>query len=167
MTHDFDARANYLALEIRDEWDENTKRLHHENKARARQGIVYQYGQAAAETKLQNFMDLGSKPFSVLAFHNRFAEQVRHSFVVGSYYPALVGACALGERLLNHLILNLRENFKGTPEYKKVHRKSSFDDWELAIGTLESWGLASRSVLCFSRACEYQEPTHNPLQPGD
>ena len=104
-------------------------------------GLLYEYGFENAEAKRNNFLDLGPKPFSVLAFHNRFAEQVRRSFVIGSYYPALVGACAMGERILNHLLLNLREDFKGTSEYKQVYRKNSFDNWELMIGTLESWNV--------------------------
>ena len=37
------------------------------------------------------------------------------------------------------MILHLRESFRTTPEYKKLHRKDSIDDWELAISTLEAW----------------------------
>lgn len=33
----------------------------------------------------------------------------------------------------------MREEFKLTPEYKKVYRKNSFDDWTLAIDTLVAW----------------------------
>lgn len=54
-------------------------------------------------------------------------------------YPALVGACALGERILNHLILDLRGAYAHTPEYKRVHRKDSFDDWRVPIDTLAAW----------------------------
>jgi hypothetical protein len=98
-------------------------------------GVVY------AEAKIQNFIDLGDAPFSILAFHNRFLRQIRNAFVIGSYYPALTGACALGERILNHLLLNLRDYYRSTPEYKNVYRKSSFDNWQLAIDTLEAWHI--------------------------
>lgn len=89
--------------------------------------------------KEKNFIDLEAKPFSIVAFHNKFFEQARTSFIMGAYYSALVAACALGERILNHLILILRDYYKDTPEYKKVYRKDSFDDWGLAIKTLSSW----------------------------
>jgi hypothetical protein len=43
--------------------------------------------------------------------------------------------------ILNHLLLDLREEFRGTPEYKQIHRKDSFDNWDLAIDTLEAWSV--------------------------
>src|SRR3972149_6553409 len=92
------------------------------------------------DPKKENFIAIDSKPFSILAFHNRFFEQIRTSFIIGSYYPALTGACALGERILNHLILTLRDDFKNSPEYKKIYRKKSFDDWDVPISILASWG---------------------------
>jgi hypothetical protein len=100
-----------------------------------------QFGAYAADRKRQNFIDLGPKPFSILAFHNRFLEQVRTAFIMGAYYPALTGACALGERILNQLILTLRDDFKSSPQYKRVYNKDSFDNWDLAIETLEAWDV--------------------------
>jgi hypothetical protein len=67
---------------------------------------------------VKNATDLGAKSFSLVAYHNDFHEQARRSFVAGSYYPALVAACALGERILNHLLLDLRGSFKGSRSYK-------------------------------------------------
>jgi len=67
--------------------------------------------------------------------------------VSGAYYPALTGACALGERILNHLVLGLRESFKSTAEYKRVWNKDSFDDWNTAIDTLEAWGVFRNEVV--------------------
>jgi hypothetical protein len=84
---------------------------------------------------------LESKPLSVLAFHNRFYEQVRSAFVIGAYYPALTAACALGERILNHLLLSLRDDYSSTPEYGAIYRKESFDNWDVPISTLESWDI--------------------------
>ena len=138
---DFDTRARTLVNPIREEWDEEVKRLHYENRTKTERGLIAQYGELAAGQKKKNFIDLEAKPFSIIAFHNKFFEQVRTSFVMGAYYPALTGACALGERILNHLVLILREDYKHTPEYKKIYRKDSFDDWSLAIETLMSWGV--------------------------
>jgi hypothetical protein len=77
-------------------------------------------------------------------------DHVRTAFVSGAYYAALTGACALGERILNHLILDLRDHFRSTPEYKYVYRKNSFDCWSLVIDTLEVWQiLLPEAVVAF------------------
>ena len=57
----------------------------------------------------------------------------------------------LGERILNHLILLLRADFKHRAEYKQVYRKDSFDKWDLAINTLEAW-----EVLLPAAATEFR-----------
>lgn len=66
---------------------------------------------------------------------------------MGSYYPALTAACALGERILNHLILLLRDDHKATPEYKRVYAKHSFDKWDVAIDTLAGWMVLLPNVV--------------------
>jgi hypothetical protein len=104
-------------------------------------GLREQFGSAGFSQKLENFKALGPKAISVFAFHNVFLEQARDAFVIGAYYPAATAACALGERILNHLVLRLRGHFTSTPEYKLVHAKESFDDWERAVSVLESWGV--------------------------
>ncbi|MGF1472936.1 MAG: hypothetical protein ACFB50_14505 [Rubrobacteraceae bacterium] len=148
--NDFDTRANILKLEIEDHWEDHIKEMWRNNKEGIKRGLLLQYGFENADEKLKNFVDLGPKPFSVLAYHNRFAEQARNAFVVGAYYPSLTGACALGERILNHLALGLRDNFKSTPEYKKVYKKKSFDNWDLLISTLEAWSvLVPKAVAAF------------------
>ena len=138
---DFDARANTLAIESEDSWEPRVRELHQQNQAAIRNGILQDFGTTAAEAKLQNFIDLGAAPFSIVAYHNQFLRQTRHSFVIGGYYPALTGACALGERILNHLLLSHRDFFSNSPEYKAVYRKDSFDNWDIPIGTLNSWGI--------------------------
>lgn len=141
LKHDFDYRANWLTMEIHEEWEEHIQKQWRDGRENIAQGLILQYGLEDAEVKRQDFIELGPKPTSVVAHHNRFAEQARRSFVIGGYCPALTGACSLGERILNHLVLELKDRFKGTPEYKKVYRKGSFDDWNLPIDTLEAWGV--------------------------
>jgi len=138
---DFDARANMLNIKMEDWWQPKVKQLHQENQAKIWRGLLEDFGSTAGKAKLKNFIDLGAAPFSVLAYHNQFLRQIRHSFVIGGYYPALTGACALGERILNHLLLSHRDFFKSSPEYKTVYRKDSFDNWDTPIATLNSWGI--------------------------
>lgn len=149
---DFDTRCLQISEPINDEWEESVKAAHQQARENIVARLKAEYGELNADAKIQNFIDLGTKPFSVIAFHNAFFAQVRNAFVVGAYYPALTGACALGERILNHLILALRNDFKNSSEYKKVYKKDSFDDWSLAINTLIAW-----DVLLPKAAADFRE----------
>lgn len=141
LSWDFDSRAHALKLDIHDEWDEQVKEQHRHNKQQIEESLILQFGALNAENKIQNFIDLDYKPVSVISFHNQFFDQIRTAFVTGAYYPALTAACALGERILNHMILSLRDDFKSTAEYKNTCGKSSFDNWSRVISTLESWDV--------------------------
>ncbi len=99
-TMDFDTRA-LVFEEPGPEWEDEPKRLQLENRERAKAGLAREFGSDFLDEKVANFVAIGTKPFSVLSYHNRLFEEVRRAFVVGAFYPALVGACALGERILN------------------------------------------------------------------
>jgi hypothetical protein len=139
-TMDFDTRAHVFE-EPGEGWDAEPRRLHLENRERTKVELAREFGLDQLDQKIENFVAIGSKPFSVLAYHNQFFDQVRRAFVIGAYYPALVGACALGERILNHLILDLRDFYKRTPQYGRVYRKASFDKWQIPIDALEAWNV--------------------------
>ncbi len=128
-------------MDIKDEWEEGVKEGHRKNKTAITQGLIKEFGEFGSEEKIANFCELGPKPFSVIAFHNKFAAQNRRAFTIGSFYSSLTGTCALGERILNHLILSLKDYFKHTLQYKEVYRKESFDNWDIAISTLSDWGV--------------------------
>ncbi|NQU41650.1 hypothetical protein HQ520_00080 [bacterium] len=80
-------------------------------------------------------------PFSVISYHNKFLRQARDAYITGAFYPALTATCALGERILNRLVIRLRKHFAGKIEYKRVCDKNSFDNWGKAIGVLDAWGV--------------------------
>jgi hypothetical protein len=137
---DFDTRA--LALEDPNEnWEETSKRLHLANRERLIVQLKIELGEQGFEQKLQNFKDAGTSPFSILSHHNGLYRQARYAFIHGLYYPALTSACALGERMLNHLILDLRDSYKSTPIYREIHRSKSFQDWGKAIHILSDWNV--------------------------
>lgn len=143
----FDTRAHLIVDEISADWEPHIRAQHWSNRLRALEWLKYELGEDALGEKVAEFGALGSEPFSVLAYHNVFFRQVRRAFVIGSHYPALVGCCALGERILNHLIHEFRDDFKGTPEYKQVYDKESFDDWSKAIDVLQSWDILLPEVV--------------------
>jgi hypothetical protein len=169
LSFDMDFRASHLSRKIEETWDANVQEMHRQNQENIRRGLILEFGEADADAKIQNFVDLGNAPFSIISFHNRFLRQVRTAFVTGSYYPALTGACALAERVLNHLILSLRESYRSTPEYRRVYRQSSFDNWDLAINTLDAWGVLlpdavadyRRLVAIRNRAIHFDPATDN------
>jgi hypothetical protein len=139
LAFDWDSIGDTLNVEIQEEWDEEIKALHRKNRERDTEWLSKLYGELGFEAKLDNLRTIGGQAFSIGAFHNEFYRQAREAFIVGAYYPALTGASALGERILNELLLGLRENYRHTPEYKKVYRKEKFDDWDTMVETLESW----------------------------
>lgn len=138
---DFDARANILSLVIDPSWKPELQEEHRRHKESVLQGLMAEVGPQCFDNKVQNFVDVGPAPFSVVSFHNKFFRQARYAFMIGGYYPSLTTVCALGERILNYLIRTLRGDFISTPEYKKVARKDSFDRWEIPIGILSAWGV--------------------------
>ena len=144
---DFDARVNLLNMPIGDQATPEVNQLMLNNQQLVRGGLLTEYGVNDSAQKLQNFRELGPALPSVLTFHNNFMRQIRNSFVIGSYYPTLTGACALGERILNHLLLNLREFYRSTQEYKRVCNKDSFDDWDIPIKTLAAWDVLLPDVV--------------------
>jgi hypothetical protein len=138
---DFDYRAGILKQSLPVTADAAARQQLDQDKFNIQQALILEFGSRFQEQKLNDFRDVGPRRMSIIAFHNKFAAQIRKSFVSGAYYPALTGAGALGERILNHLLITLREDYRGTVEYKKIRTKKSFDDWGLAIGVLERWGV--------------------------
>lgn len=148
----FDTRSRLVTDEISPDWEPRIRAQHWSNRLHAIDWLKYEFGEDNLGEKITEFGALGSEPFSVLAYHNVFFRQVRRAFVIGSHYPALVGCCALGERILNHLIQEFRDDFKATPQYKLVYEKESFDDWNKAIDVLEA-----RKLLLPDVVADYRE----------
>lgn len=71
---------------------------------------------------------------------------MRSAFISGSYYAALLGACGLGERILNQLVLTLREDYSSHPATKHVAGKNSLDDWQKCVRTLREWGVLNEET---------------------
>ncbi len=140
--YSFDFDSTPLSLkEPEAHWDEQIKQTHRENRIQQMKRLEQEYGSRHIEDVVRNVIDLGPKSMSLLAYHNQIHQQARRSFVIGAHYPALVAACALGERILNHLVLDLRDSFKASAHYRKVARKESFDNWPFAVSVLTDWNV--------------------------
>lgn len=145
FSYDFDSTAQSLT-QPEEHWDEQVKQLHSENRAQTIKRLELRYGALNIEEVIRNSIDLGPKSLSLITHHNALHEQARRAFIAGFYYPALVAACALGERILNHLVLDLRDSFKSSEHYKKVYRKDSFDQWPFAVAVLSDWNVLTDGV---------------------
>lgn len=97
----FDTRANLLSVVIDESWEPKAKELWARNQRLVREGLLHEFGVDDGDRKIEDFIAVGPAPWSVIASHNMILNQVRRAFVLGSYYPALVGAAGLGERILN------------------------------------------------------------------
>lgn len=137
----FDTRARTLTDEINPEWDAEIIAQHEENRRRVRRMLIHEFGNAEHQRKIDDYGALGPAPWSVIDRHNVFMRQVRDSFAFGAYYPALVGACALGERLLNELVIRLRSAYSSHPATVKVATQRTLTDWVLCIEALFGWGV--------------------------
>ena len=148
IPQDFNYAVNTLNLNPPDEsWDDLRKESYHQNQDRIIQRLQLQYGPDRFFQKLENFKEIGALPASVISYHNDFFRQIRDSFVQESYYTALTGACALGERIYSHLIFDLRNSYSAPDFYKDVKNKNSFQNWDKAIKCLETWGVFQEPVI--------------------
>jgi hypothetical protein len=58
----------------------------------------------------------------------------------------MLGACGLGERILNQLVLTLRNDYTDHDATKKVVDKQSFDNWTVCIEALRGWGVFTEDI---------------------
>ncbi|WP_156465793.1 hypothetical protein [Methylobacterium sp. Leaf106] len=151
---DFDSRPSHLVATPGENWSEEARAQWDAQYNQIIASLNAEFGSLNIDRKVDDFAAFGVKPFSIVAHHNSMFNHVRTAFVSGAYYAALTGACALGERILNHLILDLREKFKSTPQYKIVYRKKSFDCWSIAIDTLKAWQVLLPEVIVSFRDLE-------------
>jgi len=137
----WDSTGDLLNREPTEEWSEEANELHRQDRERMIEGLTLRYGKWVIEEKLENLQTIGGQAFSIVAYHNRFYAQAREAFIIGAYYPALTAACALGERILNHLILGLRDDYKGQPGWSEFETVTSSSNWRAMIRTLENSGI--------------------------
>ena len=137
---------------IEDDWEEDIKEQWRINQQRVREGLIHTFGAHNHVGKIQNLVDLGAAPWSVVALHNTYLDEVRAAFVEGCYCPALLGACGLGERILNQLVLRLRDEYADHEATRFVATRQSIDKWDRCIRALTGWGVFDDGV-----AREYRE----------
>jgi len=98
------------------------------------------------DDKLKRYIDLDLSFLGIPEEYYKLLWPVVSSYCCGLYYPAMTSSGALGERILNRLIIKTRDYFKSSVHYKKIYRKDSFDQWDLVIKILKDWDIISNEV---------------------
>jgi hypothetical protein len=138
----FDSRNAMLDQQIGDDWEPTVQEQWRTNQSSVRMELLAELGTVDGEAKIDNYRLLGPAPWSIIYEHTELLKQIRTAFAHGDFYPALVGACALGERVLNLLLIELRDDYQNHPSTtKRVHLKQRFDDWRAATDVLHGWGV--------------------------
>ena len=126
---------------IDESWDQDVRELAVRNRELVRTELIHEFGNQEHERKMEDFAALGFAPWRVIDEHNAFMTQVRTAFVAGAYYPALVAACALGERILNELVVRLRSHFPEHEATVDVAEQVAISNWGACIKALVGWGV--------------------------
>lgn len=140
------------------------------NRDRLVAGLISQYGLSNIEQKISDFGDFGLLQFSIVSHHNTFLTQIRDAFVSGAYYSSAVALATLVERILNHLVLDLRDSYTSRPSYSRISRRESFSNWGLIAQVLEDWSIVTPDTTSIIRRIERtrNEIAHyNPSVPGN
>jgi len=108
------------------------------------QMLAAKHGTDDIEGKLERYLSLKPPNLVVVNEFHPMVLEVEDAYICGHYYPSLTGACCIGERILNVLLLKLRDYHKKSEWYKRIYGKESFDDWGQAIQILSDWNVLNR-----------------------
>ena len=105
-----------------------------------------EWGGSDFDLKLKRFIDLDLAFIGIPEEYYKHLWPVVSAYCCGYFYPAMTSAGALGERILNRLIIKTRLYYKSSAHYKKIYNKESFDQWDLPIQILTEWRVISDKV---------------------
>lgn len=135
LSFNFDTRANILRLEGVEKSQEPLKN-----------SLKSDWGSNNFDKKLKRFMDLDFAYLGLPEEYFDLLQPIVSAYCCGYYYPSIAATGALGERILNRLILKTRDYFKESQHYRKVYNKQSFNDWVPVINILKEWGIISEAI---------------------
>ncbi len=108
-------------------------------------------GEHDFDSKFARWKQIDYPPLGLIDEYPEKLSQIINTFSVGYSYPAVTSACCLAERILNRLVLRCRDHFKSHPDYKKIYRKDSFDDWGRMLDLIEDWTLIPQKAISLFR----------------
>jgi hypothetical protein len=141
----FDA-SHHMLVEASDDWAKEVREQHNTNRAATIDVLRRSHGEDRLEQVIQNAIDLGSDPWSVLGWHNQLWLDVKHTFVTCCYYSAGVAAGAVGERIVNHLLIDLADDYATVADQKTIAAKQS-PTFGRALGILRRWSVLEPNAM--------------------
>lgn len=108
-------------------------------RAQLKAFVANSHGTGGLDEKFERWLRLDDLRICAPVEYLALLQEIQDAYVQGDSYPALVGACCLGERILNHLLLKTRDYHRSDNRYKKIWRNDSVDDWNFAIHLLVDW----------------------------
>lgn len=121
--------------------------------------ITLNYGSANTMEKFDRWYSLNPPDLCAPVSYHELMREVEGAYIRGDYYPALTSACCLGERILNHLAIELKEYYSSSPHYKDIARKDSIQDWEKAIRILSDWEVINnQQATDFAKLLSLRNP---------
>ena len=105
-----------------------------------------EWGELNFEEKLDRFINLDLSYIGVPEEYYDLLQPIISAYCCGYYYPAMTSAGALGERIMNRLIIKLRSYYKKSRYYNKVWKKQSFEQWDFPVKVLKEWKVISKEV---------------------
>ena len=103
--------------------------------------IKERYGTHDHKEKVDRYIEVNPPNFMIVPDYIKTLNEIRDAYIFGNYYPALTGACYLGERILNILTIRLRDHFKKHRRYNWAKRHDLFTDWKPCIELLLDWNV--------------------------
>lgn len=101
--------------------------------------------------KFERWKKIDYPPIALIDRYAYKIQQIISTYCLGCFYPAVTSTCCLAERILNRFVLKTRDYFKSHPEYKKIYRKSSFDDWGKMLDLIADWQLVPENAVSLFR----------------
>jgi hypothetical protein len=110
------------------------------------ESLLDQWGSRNFEDKLLRFKRLNLSFIGIPDEYYTLLREIVDVYCCGHFYPAMTSAGALGERILNRLLIKTRGHFKTSKYYKEIYKKQSFDNWDKPILVLRDRGIISADV---------------------
>jgi hypothetical protein len=123
-------------------------------KQETKKYLVSRFGEMDFDNKFKRYMEIKKPVIGIVEEYWYQLNEIIDAYVSGCFYPALTGACCLGERVFNVIILRLRPYHTFSRFYKNIYKKDHFLDWKKSVNILKEWGVIDDETEKKFRALE-------------
>ena len=122
--------------------------------------LATEYGSRYVEAKFHRWLEVEPPILCAPPSYHPLLLEVESSYIHGDFYPALTAACTLGERILNELLLDLRDDYRSSARFKDVAGKEWLQNWRTAVSVLSDWKVIDDpTAMRFTELLGIRNPT--------